>query len=383
MNGFLNVSAYIYGEGIKKVNIGFDGDTIAYVGDRKEGIDPIADLPADATLVSGFIDEHIHGAGGADVMDGERNALKTISDCLVKEGTTSFLATTMTQNSKKITRALQAVNAVVGSTEITGARVLGAHLEGPFISLRRAGAQPVEYVEAPSIERFDEFNAAAGGNIKIVTLAPEAEGGLALIEHIAKKGVVASIGHTDATYHEVVAAVKSGAKSVTHTFNAMTGVHHRDIGVAGSALLMDALNCEMICDLIHVSAPVIRLALKNKPQDKFTLITDSMRAKWLPEGESELGGQKVFVKNGEVHLGDGTLAGSVLKMNDAVKNLVTKCGVPFTQAIDCATANPAKNIGVFDRYGSIAAGKAADFTLLDSNFNVLLTVVGGKIVYKK
>ena len=383
MNGFLNVSAYIYGEGIKKVNIGFDGDTIAYVGDRKEGIDPIADLPADATLVSGFIDEHIHGAGGADVMDGERNALKTISDCLVKEGTTSFLATTMTQNSKKITRALQAVNSAVGSPEITGARVLGAHLEGPFISLRRAGAQPVEYVEAPSIERFDEFNAAAGGNIKIVTLAPEAEGGLALIEHIAKKGVVASIGHTDATYHEVVAAVKSGAKSVTHTFNAMTGVHHRDIGVAGSALLMDALNCEMICDLIHVSAPVIRLALKNKPQDKFTLITDSMRAKWIPEGESELGGQKVFVKNGEVHLGDGTLAGSVLKMNDAVKNLVTKCGVPFTQAIDCATANPAKNIGVFDRYGSIAAGKAADFTLLDSNFNVLLTVVGGKIVYKK
>jgi len=383
MKGLLNVSAYIYGEGVRKVNIGFDGDTIAYVGECAEGIIPLTDVPAGSTVVSGFIDEHIHGAGGSDAMDGNVRALKTISDCLVKEGTTGFLATTMTQSRENITAALRAVQEAMAGDELTGARVLGAHLEGPFISRKHVGAQPIEYVEAPSIERFDEYNAAAGGAIKIVTLAPETAGGRELIEYISEKGVVASIGHTDAKCSDVVAATASGARSVTHTFNAQTGLHHREIGVVGSALLLDELNCEMICDTIHVSVPAIKLALKNKPKDKFTLITDSMRAKGLPDGESELGGQKVYVKDGEARLADGTLAGSVLKMNVAVKNLVTKCGVPFTDAIDCATVNPAKNIGVFDRYGSIAVWKAADLTVLDDACDVLLTIVGGKVVYRR
>lgn len=380
MKGLSNVNAYIYGKGIVKVNIGFDGDKIAYVGSDKE-IEPIAKLPENVVLVSGFIDEHIHGANGADAMDGSLSALKTISDCLVKEGTTGFLATTMTQSRKNITNALSAVKTAVGSSEITGARVLGAHLEGPFISVKHVGAQPLEYVENPSVERFKEYNAASGGNIRIVSLAPETEGGLALVKYLADNGVVASIGHTDAKNKDVVAAVAAGAKSVTHTFNAQTGIHHREIGVAGSALLMDELNAEMICDTIHVSVPAIKLTVKNKPKDKFTLITDSMRAKGLPDGESELGGQRVFVKGGEARLADGTLAGSVLKMNVAVKNIVEKCGVPFTDAIDCATVNPAKNIGIFDKYGSIAVGKFADFTALDKDFNVVLTVVGGKVVY--
>ena len=383
MKGLLNVFAYIYGEGVKKVNIGFDGGVIAYVGESAEGITPVFDVPAGGTVVPGFVDEHVHGAGGADCMDGEVSALKTISDCLVKEGTTSFLATTMTQNSGRIKKALAAVKDAVNGNQLTGARVLGAHLEGPFISAKHVGAQPPAYVEAPSIERFKEYNAAAGGKIKIVTLAPEREGGLELIKYLSQNGVVASIGHSDATHSDVLAAVDSGAKSVTHLFNAQRGLHHREIGVAGSALLLDDLNCEVICDGVHVSLPAIKLAAKSKPKDKFTLITDSMRAKGLPDGESELGGQLVFVKNGEARLSGGILAGSVLKMNDAVKTLVTQCGVPFTEAIDCATANPAKNIGVFDKYGSIAVGKAADLTVLDDAFNVLLTIVGGKVVYRK
>ena len=380
MKGLRNVNAYVYGKGIVKVNIGIDGDKIAYVGSDKD-VESIINLPEDVVLVSGFIDEHIHGANGADAMDGSLAALKTISDCLVKEGTTGFLATTMTQSRKNITNALSAVKTAVGSSEITGARVLGAHLEGPFISVKHVGAQPLEYVENPSVERFKEYNAASGGNIRIVSLAPETEGGLALVKYLAENGVVASIGHTDAKNKDVVAAVAAGAKSVTHTFNAQTGIHHREIGVAGSALLIDELNCEMICDTIHVSVPAIKLTVKNKPKDKFTLITDSMRAKGLSDGESELGGQKVFVKGGEARLADGTLAGSVLKMNVAVKNLVEKCGIAFTDAVDCATVNPAKNIGVFDKYGSITEGKFADFTALDKNFNVVLTVVGGKVVY--
>ena len=383
MKGLLNVSAYIYGEGVKKVNIGFYGGVIAYVGESADDILPLWDLPAGATVVAGFIDEHIHGAGGADVMDGTASALETISDCLAKEGTTAFLATTMTESREQIKKALRAVKIAASKSETSGARVLGAHLEGPFISARQAGAQPIKYVEKPSIERFNEYNEAAGGMIKMVTLAPETAGGTALVKYLSEKGVAVSIGHSDAKYADVAAAVRNGARSVTHTFNAQTGAHHREMGVAGSALLLDDLNCEMICDTVHVSVPAIRLALKCKASDKFTLITDSMRAKGLPGGESELGGQKVFVQNGEARLADGTLAGSVLKMNDAVKNLVTKCGVPFTRAIDSATVAPAKNLGVFDTYGSIAVGKAADLTVLDNDFNVLLTIVGGKIVYRK
>ena len=381
MKGLLNVNAYIYGKGIVKVNIGFDGDKIAYIGNGGD-IEPICDVADGIVIVPGFIDEHIHGADGADAMDGSITALKIISDCLVKEGTTAFLATTMTQSRENITKALSAVKDAVGNKVITGARVLGAHLEGPFISVKHVGAQPLEYVENPSVERFDEYNAAAGGNIRIVSLAPETEGGLELVRHLAKHGVVASIGHTDAKNKDVAEAVKVGAKNITHTFNAQTGIHHREIGVAGTALLTDELNCEMICDTIHVSVPAIKLTIKNKPKDKFTLITDSMRAKGLPDGESELGGQKVFVKGGEARLADGTLAGSVLKMNVAVKNIVEKCGVAFTDAIDCATVNPAKSIGVFDKYGSIEKGKFADFTALDKDFNVVLTIVGGKVVYK-
>ena len=379
MIGLKNVKAYIYGKGITTVNIGFDGDKIAYVGNGGD-IEPI--LTTDKTVVAGFIDEHIHGANGADAMDGSVSALKTISDCLVKEGTTGFLATTMTQSKENIVKALSAVKTAIEKDVFTGAKVLGAHLEGPFISLKHVGAQPIEYVEKPSVERFKEYNAASGNNIRIITLAPEVEGGKELIKYLSDNGVVASIGHTDAKYNDVIEAVKAGAKNVTHTFNAQTGIHHREIGVAGSALLIDDVNCEMICDTIHVSVPAIKLTVKNKPHGKFTLITDSMRAKGLPDGESELGGQKVFVKDGEARLIDGTLAGSVLKMNVAVKNLVEKCGVSFTDAIDFATVNPAKNIGVFDKYGSIEVGKAANLTVLDDDFNVLYTVVNGNLVYK-
>ena len=382
MKGLINVSAYLYGSGVKKVSIGFEGDRIAYVGESAEGITPLADLPAEATVVAGFIDEHVHGAGGSDAMDGRVEALKTISDCLVKEGTTGFLATTMTQSKEKITQVLQAVKHAVKSDEITGARVLGAHLEGPFISLKHLGAQPREYVEEPSIALFEEYDAASGGNVKIVTLAPETAGGMQLVRHLSERGVVASVGHSDATYSQMLDAVEQGAKSVTHLFNAQRGAHHREMGVVGSALLLDALSCEIICDTLHLSVPAICLALKNKPKDKVVLITDGMRAKGLPDGESELGGQTVIVKEGEARLSDGTLAGSVLKMNDAIKSLVTQCGVPFTEAIDCATANPARNIGIFEEYGSIEVGKYADLTVLDEDFNVLLTVVGGNVVFR-
>lgn len=380
MKGLKNVKVYIKNVGIVKTNIGIENGRIAYIG-NEENIEPI--FETDGIVVPGFIDEHIHGAGGADAMDGTVEALQTISEFLAREGTTGFLATTMTQSPENITNALKAVKKVREKGEYKGAEVLGVHLEGPFISPKHVGAQPLEYVATPDAELFDKYNEASGNSIKIVTLAPEVEGGLGLVKHLSNIGVVASVGHTGGKYADVVNAVAAGATNVTHTYNAQTGLHHREAGVVGAAMLLDELNCEMICDTIHVSVPAIKLVIKNKPHDKYTLITDAMRAKGMPDGKSELGGQDVFVNNGEARLADGTLAGSVLKMNVAVKNLVEKAGVPFTDAIDFATYNPAKNIGVLNERGTIEVGKRADLTVLNSDFEVLYTLVDGKIVYKK
>lgn len=380
MKGLKNVKVYIKNVGIVKTNIGIENGRIAYIG-NEENIEPI--FETDGIVVPGFIDEHIHGAGGADAMDGTVEALQIISEFLAREGTTGFLATTMTQSPENITNALKAVKKVREKGEYKGAEVLGVHLEGPFISPKHVGAQPLEYVATPDAELFDKYNEASGNSIKIVTLAPEVEGGLGLVKHLSNIGVVASVGHTGGKYADVVNAVAAGASNVTHTYNAQTGLHHREAGVVGAAMLLDELNCEMICDTIHVSVPAIKLVIKNKPHDKYTLITDAMRAKGMPDGKSELGGQEVFVNNGEARLADGTLAGSVLKMNVAVKNLVEKAGVPFTDAIDFATYNPAKNIGVLNERGTIEVGKRADLTVLNSDFEVLYTLVNGKIVYKK
>lgn len=379
MKGLKNVTAYIPGKGLVKTDIAFENGKITAIG-KLDNVQPI--FETDGVVLPGFIDEHIHGAGGADAMDGTPDALQTISEYVAKEGTTGFLATTMTQSPENISKALANVKSVREKGEYKGAEVLGVHLEGPFISPKHVGAQPLEYVAKPDPETFDKYNAISGGNIKIVSLAPEVDGGLDLVKHLAKIGVVASIGHTGAKYSDVEAAVAAGATNVTHTYNAQTPLHHREAGVVGAAMLFDELNCEMICDTIHVSVPAIRIFIKNKPHDKFTLITDAMRAKGMPDGLSELGGQQVFVKNGEARLADGTLAGSVLKMNVAIKNLVEKAGVPFTDAVDFASANPAKNLGLFGERGSIEVGKRADFAVMDKDFNILYTVIGGEVVYK-
>lgn len=379
MKGLKNVTAYVAGKGLVKTDIAFEDGKIVAIG-KLDDVEPIFDT--DGVVLPGFIDEHIHGAGGADAMDGTEQALQTISEYVAKEGTTGFLATTMTQSPENIGKALKNVKTVREKGEYKGAEVLGIHLEGPFISPKHVGAQPLEYVAKPAPETFDKYNEISGGNIKVVTLAPEVEGGLDLVKHLAKIGVVASIGHTGAKFSDVEAAVAAGATNVTHTYNAQTPLHHREAGVVGAAMLIDELNCEMICDTIHVSVPAIKIFVKNKPHDKFTLITDAMRAKGMPDGLSELGGQQVFVKNGEARLADGTLAGSVLKMNVAVKNLVEKVGVSFTDAVDFASANPAKNLGLYDERGSIEVGKRADFAVMDKDYNILYTVVGGKVVYK-
>ena len=381
MKTFKNANVYVAGEGVKKCNLSFDEkiEKISRCADKNA---EVIELPDDAIVLPGFVDQHIHGAGGSDGMDGTMEDIAIIAKTIAAEGTTSFLVTTMTQSPENITKALAAVKTYRETDKGNGARVVGVHLEGPFIAAAHKGAQPLEYVKAPDTETFDNYNAASGNCIRIVTLAPEVDGAAEFIKHLSSQGIVASIGHTGAKYPDIEKAVSLGASNVTHTYNAQTALHHREIGTVGSAMLIDELNCEMIADTIHVSVPAMRLLVKNKPADKLTLITDAMRAKGIPDGVSELGGQTVYVKNGEARLADGTLAGSVLRMNRAVQNLVEKVGVPFTQAVDCATLNPAKNLGIDSEVGSIAVGKRADFTVINANYDVLMTVRGGEVIYK-
>ena len=379
MKVFRNATVYVDGKGLKKCTVAFD-ETIKSIGKKGKG-EEIA-LPENAIVLPGFIDQHVHGAGGSDGMDGTIEDISIIANTLAKEGTTSFLVTTMTQSKENILKAMTAVKDYCEADKKDGARVVGIHLEGPFIAAAHKGAQPLEYVATPDIAVFDEYNAASGNAIKIVSLAPEIEGAEALIKHLDENGVVASIGHTGAKYNNVVSAVAAGAKNVTHTYNAQSALHHREIGVVGSAMLVDELNCELIADTIHVSVPAMKLLVKNKKADKISLITDAMRAKGIPDGESELGGQKVFVKNGEARLADGTLAGSVLRMNRAIENVVTKVGVPFEKAVDFATINPARLLGIDKEAGSIKVGKRADFVVLNDKYDVVLTVRGGEIIYQ-
>lgn len=380
MKAFKNASVYAEGKGIIRTSVYFD-DKIRQIGGYVAGAEEI-ELPENAVVLPGFIDEHIHGAGGSDAMDGNTKDLAIIAETVAKEGTTSFLATTMTQSKENILKAMRAVKEYREAAGEQGARIAGVHLEGPFIAAAHKGAQPLEYVAAPDAKTFDEYNAACGNAIKIITLAPETDGALDFIRHIVAQGTVVSIGHTGAKYAEVKAAMEAGATNVTHTYNAQSPLHHREIGVVGSALLLEDLYCELICDTIHVSVPAMQLLVKNKRADKLALITDAMRAKGLADGVSELGGQTVYVKGGEARLADGTLAGSVLRMNRALQNMVEKVGVPFTQAVDYCTLNPARTLKMENEAGSIAEGKRADFAVLNDKFDVLYTVRDGKIIYK-
>ena len=382
MKGFKNVNVYVEGKGIVKTSIGFDNGIITCLK-KSNKIEVIDNLTDDMVVVPGFIDQHIHGAKGFDAMDGTIEALSGIAEALPKEGTTAFLATTMTQSPKNINTALETVKNYKNMNKADGAEILGVHLEGPFISSSHIGAQPLEYVAEPLVETFKKYQEVSGNTIKLVSLAPEVPGAEELIKYLKSQNIVASVGHSAAGFNDVEKAVAAGISNVTHTYNAQKAYHHRDIGTVGAALLLDELNCEIICDTIHVSVPAIKMVVKNKPHTKVTLITDAMRAKQLEDGVSELGGQTVIVKNGEARLENGTLAGSVLLMNVAVKNVVEKVGVPFIDAIDMATINPARNLGVDKEMGSIALGKKANLTVLDKDFSVVMTIREGNVVYKR
>ena len=382
MKGFKNVNLYVENQGIIKTSIVVENGRIKEIG-NVENVENYCDVQENWIVVPGFIDQHVHGAASCDAMDGTVEDISKIACALAKEGTTAFLPTTMTQSPENITKALKAIKEYIELNPKTGAKVLGVHLEGPFISSDFIGAQPLEYVAKPNVDVFKKYQDASGDNIRVVSLAPEEEGSLELIKYLKENGIVASIGHTNSKYADIQKGIEAGLTNVTHTFNAQKPLHHREIGTVGSALLFDELNCELICDTIHVCVPAIKLVVKSKPHNKVTLITDAMRAKHMPDGDYELGGQPVIVKNGEARLHNGTLAGSVLRMNHAVRNVHNLAGVELTHALDMASINPALNLGVANERGSIKVGKYADMVVLDENFEVVMTIAEGRVIYQR
>ena len=338
-------------------------------------------FPDNYIIVPGFIDLHIHGTSGADVMDGSIESLEIIARALPEEGTTSFLATTMTSRRELIERALATIAKFRGNKRLGCAQLLGVHLEGPFLSHKRAGAQPIEHILQPSIEVFQRWQRIAGGTIRLVTLAPEMKNALQLIRYLRDAGVIVSIGHSNATYEDAVKAINYGINHCTHLFNGMNGLHHREPGIVGAVFLEEDVRCEIIADGIHVRPEVIKLAYKIKGRNGIILITDGIRAKCLGPGIYELAGQKVNVDHEKAVLQDGTLAGSVLRMIDAVRNMMKFTNCQFTEAVQMATVNAAKQLGIFHRKGSIAVGKDADIVVLNHRLEVAMTICRGHVAY--
>lgn len=326
--------------------------------------------------IPGFIDGHIHGAAGADVMDATPEALEAMAAVLPEEGTTSFLATTITQAPENIDKALE--NIATYQDKSGHAEIIGVHLEGPFLEKKKAGAQPLEYIVKPNIEQFDRWQELSGNKIKTITIAPEHDEDGSFIRHLYNQGINVSAGHTEIGFDGAVEAVSHGVRQVTHICNAMSGIHHRDIGLVGATFELEDLRAELIADGIHVDPKMLQLIYDNMGSERLILITDAMRAKCLQPGEYELGGQPVIVTEDRAVLKEGhSLAGSILKLNEGAQNMLALQGVSFAEVIEMASVNPAKQINVFDRKGSIAVEKDADILLVDDHLNIKHTICRG------
>ena len=322
-------------------------------------------------VAPGFINIHIHGCNGFDTMDENISALDEMSKFLPSTGVTSFLPTTMTMTRSRIVTALKNIR----DAKISGAKILGANLEGPFINESFCGAQDKNCITRADFNFVNEFSDV----IKIVTIAPELLDDFTFIDDCRAKNIIVSIGHSAADYDTTVNAVNRGATHVTHLFNAQTGLHHRKPGIVGAALTTSAI-VELIADNVHVHPAAQKIVAKVKPRDEIILITDSLRACGLGEVEGELGGQKFFVKNNRATLADGTLAGSVATLNDVVKNFSINAEMKIPAAVELVTKNPARELKIYENVGSIEFGKTADLVIFDENFNVKQTFINGKLI---
>lgn len=326
-------------------------------------------------IAPGLVDIHIHGYLGEDASDGSTEGLKIMAAGIAKNGVTSWCPTTMTIAKEEIVKAFDTAREVKNEKMCYGAKILGVNCEGPFINPSKKGAQPEEYILPPD----GIFIVEHADILKLFTVAPEMEGAKECIETVYNDGrVLASMGHTGATFDEANAGIESGVRHATHLFNAMTALAHRNPGVVGAALSDERVSCELIADTFHVNPGLYKLVAKAKG-DKLCLITDCMRAGGMEDGDYTLGGQHVIKTGIQCLLEDGTIAGSVLKLNEAVRNVKNHTELSLPEVFACASLNPATAVGEGDRIGSLEVGKCADIMICDDDINVITTIIDGVV----
>jgi N-acetylglucosamine-6-phosphate deacetylase len=336
---------------------------------------------AGATLAPAFFDVHFHGAKGHDVMEATPAAISAIGGFLAEHGTGSYLATTVTAPLDATLWSLEALAKLVKCPPVEGqARLIGIHLEGPFLSHTKRGVQPAEHLLAPDVATFDRMFEAAEGQVRLLTIAPELPGAVELIAHAVARGVRVSLGHSNATAVETRVAIAAGAVSATHTFNAMRPLDHREPGILGTVLTCDSLYAELICDGIHVAPDAVKLWVRAKGMARAILVTDSMSAAGMPDGTYQLGGFPVEVAQGRA-MARGVLAGSVLTLDRALANFMEFTGLPLEQALRLLTVNPAAMIGVGEEAGSLSVGQAASFVAVDDAGKLVGSIVNGKTAF--
>ncbi|HGT9368430.1 TPA: N-acetylglucosamine-6-phosphate deacetylase [Clostridioides difficile] len=335
-------------------------------------------IDADGKYISpGLIDIHIHGNMGKDTMDSTDESIETISKSIMRHGVTSFLPTTMTMDKEHVYDALEVIKKAQ-NRKLEGAQVLGAHLEGPFINENYKGAQNEKFIINSKYEFIKEYKDV----IKVITYAPEKDIDFDFTREIKRcTDIVLSIGHSNANYDQAKEAINLGVTNVTHMFNAMTGLNHRDPGVVGAALTTNVYS-ELIADTIHINKDLFQFILNNKGKERLILITDSIEAGGLEDGNYSLGGQKVIVKGNEARLENGALAGNVLSLNKMVFNFLDNTNLKVNEAINLASLNPATSLGINDKKGSLEIGKDADIAVFDENLDCKMTLCLGDVVYK-
>ena len=333
------------------------------------------------TLLPGFIDVHVHGSDGRDVMEGTREAIEVISRFLAGHGTTAYLATTVTASPFATLQAVESLGRLIPE-ETGGARIMGLHLEGPFISEMKRGVHPAEYIRNPSIPTLDEFVKWSNNQIKVITMAPEVPGGLEFIRHARSMGILVSMGHSNATFNEAKESIEAGITHATHVFNAMREFNHRDPGILGAVLSDDRIWAELIADGVHVDPMVIEILLRCKGPQKILLVTDAISACGQPDGEYQVGPLRVTVTQGVCRNLEGRLAGSTLTQDRALQNMMRWTKASLAEASFMTSRNPAQSIGIANLKGSIEPGLDADLILLDDDLNVQMTFCEGRLVYR-
>lgn len=337
-------------------------------------------IDAQGLLVTpGLIDIHIHGCMGVDAMDADDDALNTISDFLASHGVTSFYATTITQTPENVENALKSIARQSGRTG--GANLLGAHVEGPYINAKHKGAQNPDFLRIPAPEEYQNW--IRKKVVRLITIAPELEGADEMIRYCRKHEVEVAVGHSGASFEQVVHAADLGLSQATHLFNGMQGLHHREPGTVGGALWDSRIFAQVITDGIHLHPAIVDLIVKIKGIDRTILISDSIRACGLSDGKYDLGGQTVNVRNGEARIENGSLAGSTLTLDQAVRNTMDFTGLDFEVVVAMATAVPAQAMKIAGSKGSIKAGCDADLAFFDNDFKVAATMINGSIKYQR